>query len=87
MAWIDNNIQQDAIVLMTLDKTGSVTVSPKKNEKKVTFAFAADAFAFKDDVRDIAFGQTPSVAFVICKRDQASEDSIKILEDSLKEQE
>lgn len=82
--WINRNVKETDIVLMTMDMTGSVSVNKKNNEKKVGFAFAADAFEAKDDVRDLAFRLTPSLALVIANPKYISEDSKQMLEEGLK---
>ena len=51
----------------------------KKNEKKVTFSFAADAFKRKGDIGHIAYGKTPMVAFSVCEKEDASQETIDIL--------
>lgn len=84
LEWVDRNVKDDQLVLMTMDMTGSCTVSPKNNQKKVSFVFAADAFKAKDDIRDLAFRQTPSVCFAICDKMFVSEEAIKMLEEALK---
>lgn len=78
LEFIDKAMKENDIVIWTADLTGSTSVHKKSNQKKVTFSFAADAF--KDaGVGHIAFGQTPVVAFSICKKKDVSEGAYALL--------
>ncbi|MFI0427756.1 MAG: hypothetical protein ACH34V_12465 [Flavobacterium sp.] len=77
--WLEKQLTDKQIILMTQDMTGSVSVNQKRNEKKVTFAFAADAYKRKDDIGHIAFGQTPMVAFSVCEKEHVSTETLKMI--------
>ena len=80
--WLGKQLTDEQIILVTQDMTGSVTVNTKKNSKKVTFAFAADAFRRAGDIGHIAFGQTPVVAFSVCEKSDVSEETLKLLQEN-----
>lgn len=82
--WLEKQLTDEQIILMTQDITGTVSVNKKKNEKKVTFGFAADAFKRKGDIGHIAFGQTPMVAFSVCEKTDVSEETLDILNSEVK---
>lgn len=77
--WLEKQLTDKQIILMTQDMTGSVSVNQKRNEKKITFAFAADAYKRKDDIGHIAFGQTPMVAFSVCEKEHVSTETLKMI--------
>lgn len=79
MAWLDKQLTDDHTIVMSQELTGEMSVKPKKNEKRVTFAFAADSFKRKDDVGHIAFGETPMIAFAVCKDKDLSEETKKMV--------
>lgn len=78
LEWLDKQLTDKQIVLMSQDMTGDVKVSKKRNEKSVTFGFAADAFKTKDCVGHIAFKKTPMVAFSVCEEADVSEETLGI---------
>ena len=77
--WLEKQLTDEQIIVMSQELTGSVSVNKRKNEKKVTFGFAADAFKQKDDIGHIAFGQTPMVAFSVCEKTDVSDETLKLL--------
>ena len=79
MEWLDKQLTDEQIILMSQELTGNLTYTKKRNEKKVSFAFAADAFKKADDVSHIAFGKTPMVAFSVCEKQDVSDETIEIL--------
>lgn len=79
ICWLDKEITDGQIILMTRDLTGHATVTSKTNEKKVTFSFAADAFKKSESVGDIAFGITPVLAFAVCDKKDVSDNSLELL--------
>lgn len=81
--WLEKQLTDEQVVLMTQELTGNLTYTKKRNEKKVSFAFAADCFKKAEDVSHIAYGKTPMVAFSVCEKEDVSEDTLKFLEDSL----
>jgi hypothetical protein len=82
IGWLDKNISDNQVVLMTRDMTGTVSVNEKTNQKKVTFSFAADAFKRKTDIGHIAFGQTPCLSFCICNPEQVSDSTKQRLKEA-----
>lgn len=72
-------LKDNDIILVSGDLDGDIQVFPKKNNKRVPFSFAADAFARAGDVGHIIFGQTPAIAFIVCRPDQVSEGTKKLL--------
>lgn len=81
--WLEKQLTDEQVILMSQDLTGSLTYTKKRNEKKVSFAFAADAFSSKDGVGHIAFGKTPMVAFSVCEKEDVSKETLEILDKSL----
>lgn len=78
IAWITKNVSNSQIILLSED-IDTVSCKPKKNEKKVTFAFANDAFKEQDGIAHIAFGKTPVRAFSILKKEDASPQVLDML--------
>jgi len=83
LKWVQNNIKPTDYVFMTMDMVGSVTANEKKNQKSVSFGFAADAWVRKGDVRDLAFRETPSVCFAICAPEYVSDSAKDIYKQGL----
>jgi len=79
LTWLKKQLKDDQIIVMSQELTGSISVNKKKNEKKVTFGFAADAFKQADSIKHFAFGETPVVAFAVCEKKDVSEDTLKML--------
>lgn len=79
--WIQENITDEQIIMLTNDMVGSVSVKPKLNQKNIQFSFAADSFKAKDTVGDFAFGKVPTLAFAICKPEDASEETLDMIEE------
>lgn len=75
LKWVQDNIKPTDYVFMTMDMVGSVTANAKKNQKSVSFGFAADAWVRKGDVRDLAFRETPSVCFAVCAPEYVSDSA------------
>lgn len=82
MAWIDKQLTDDHYIVFTQEMTGTLSVNEKKNEKKVTFAFAADSWK-APGVGHIAFGKTPMVAMSICKKEDLSESTLEMLGETI----
>lgn len=78
--WLDKQITDDQIILLSQDLEGNLTVNKKRNVKKVTFGFAADAFKRKNDIGHFAFGKTPVLAFSVCEKSDVTEETIKLSE-------
>lgn len=72
-------LKEDDIILVSGDLDGNIQVFPKKNNKRVPFSFAADAFSRPGDVGHIAFGKTPAIAFIVCRPDEVSEGAKSLL--------
>lgn len=83
LKWVQENINDEDYVFLTLDMVGHVTANSKRNEKKVSFAFAADAFHSKGDVRDLAFRQTPSFCVAVCGPNFVSDSAKDIYQQGL----
>ncbi len=79
--FLEQQLDNDDIILMTQDLEGSLSVAKKRNVKKITFGFAADAFK-QEGVGHIAFGKTPMVAFSICKETDVSDQTIQMVKES-----
>ena len=79
LTWLEKQIDDNEIILFSQDLTGEASVSKKRNEKKVSFAFAADAFKNKDTIGDIVFGKIPIFSIAVCKEEQLSEDTINLI--------
>jgi hypothetical protein len=79
-----NTLEKDDVILATTDITGNLTVSTKKNEQKITFSYAADAFARPGDIGHWAFGKTPAWSFTICKAEDVSEGVKKLISEPIK---
>lgn len=77
LEWIEKEVKDDDIILLSQDYVGEISVNQKLNQKKIPFAFAADAFKRKDDIGHIAYGETPMVAFCVVKHEHASEETIE----------
>lgn len=81
--WLEKQLTDEQVILMSQELTGNLTYTKKRNEKKVSFSFAADCFKTTEDVSHIAFGKTPMVAFSVCEREDISEDTLNFLQESL----
>lgn len=77
--FLEKQLDENDIVLMTQDLEGNLSVTPKRNVKKVMFGFAADAFKRKEDIGHIVFGETPVAAFCICKKKDVSDDTYNMV--------
>ena len=71
-------LEDDQIIVLTGSLEGTISVNTKRNVKKVTFGFAADAFRRKGDIGHFAFGATPAFAFAIVNKEDASDLSISL---------
>lgn len=79
--WLEKEVKEDELILMTQDINGTLMYKKRDNAKVVPFAFAANAFKSQDGVDHIAFGKTPVVGFAICKREDLSEQTLKVLKE------
>lgn len=79
--FLEQQLDEDDIILMTKDLEGSISVAKKRNVKKITFGFAADAFK-QEGVGHIFYGKTPMVAFSICKNTDVSDHVIQMKKES-----
>jgi len=75
---LDKQLNNDDIILITGDLGKTIKVIEKRNAKQVTFEFAADSFKRKGDIGHFAFGKTPILAFSICSKDEASDETIEM---------
>jgi hypothetical protein len=75
---LNKQLTDDDIILITRDLGNTIKVIEKRNTKQVTFEFAADSFKRKGDIGHFAFGKTPVIAFSICSKDEASDETIEI---------
>lgn len=78
--WLQKQVGETDIIVMSQSMVGTASVNKKKNEKRVTFSFAADSFMAKDDIGHIAFGLTPTFSVVVCERKYASLESIEMID-------
>lgn len=76
---LQNELKEDQIIVLTAELEGTISLNKKRNVKKVTFGFAADAFKMKDDIRHFAFGKTPVLAFSVVNREDASDLSLSLV--------
>lgn len=79
LTWLNKELENDQVILVSPDLTGEMSLNKKRNEKKVSFAFAADSFKEQDGIGHFAFGKTPVMAFTICKKTDLSDDTLKLL--------
>lgn len=77
--WLTDGLEDDDIIILTSDHVGEISVKPKLNQMKIPFSFAADSFKRKDTVGDFAFGRIPTLAFAICKQEDASQETLNMI--------
>lgn len=80
MEWIDAQIKDEEVIVITNNVGGNLSASAKTNRKNVTLSFPADAFARPNDVGHIAFGKTPVVALCICAPEHISETALELID-------
>ena len=76
--WLDKQLNEEEVILITQDLTGELSYSKKRNEKKVSFGFAADAFKDKDTVGDFLYNDTPLFSVAVCKKTHVSEETLEL---------
>ena len=82
--WLKGQLSDDDIIVMSREMVGTIQVVKKSNQKHIPFAFIADTFRQADDINHIIKGETPMVAFAVCKKKDLSADSIKCLKEGIK---
>jgi hypothetical protein len=80
LEYLDKQIKDDEVIVLTNHLSGQVSASKKRNTKSVTFDFAGDAFSRPEDIGHIAFGKTPVLAVCICKREDIADKAFEQLE-------
>lgn len=76
--YLDCQLKDNDIMLVTVDKSGSVQYKKKTNAKSVQFDFAADCFSSKEDIRDL-LTEVPTFAIAICQKKHLTKDTFDIV--------
>lgn len=71
--WVGEQLDEDKIILVSTDKSGSITYVKKRNAKSVQFDFAADSFV-STDIRDLAF-ECPTFCVAVCRPDHLTQET------------
>jgi len=76
--WLEKQLTDDQVILMTQDIAGQLKYVKKRNETQIPFAFAADCWKHQNGVGHIAYGKTPVVAFGVSEKNEVSEETLKM---------
>jgi hypothetical protein len=72
-------LNDDQVVLLSRDVVGTLSVNQKKNQKTITFAYAADAFKESDTIADILSNRVSVCSFAFADRKNISDQSLQKL--------
>jgi len=76
--YLDGQISDNDVMLVTVDKSGSIKYTKKTNSKSVQFDWAADCFESKDDIRDF-LTTIPTFGVAICKKEHLTKDTFDMV--------